>query len=199
MLVAVAAAAGAGCAESSPAARGPARGPMLPPETGDLGHLCGEARPCHPATRIRLMRDDGSAFEADVPPAPFILGQDIVRVLPGDDFSFAGEEHDGAIVGLRYLAAPPADQKNVIRVRLEQSIVSGHHVMLLHVQSSFDKPVIYHANVHGAGWVPGRFLKTSTCPLSPGVTSMEMWPQPISAIMLLDFRVSPDARACSYY
>ena len=142
---------------------------------------------------------DGTAFETDVPPAPFILGNNVVRVLPGDDFFFAGEERDGIIDGLRHIEPPPADQKNVIRVQFEQSVIDGHPVMMLHIRSTFDRPVIYHANFHGAGWQPGQFLKTSTCPLSPGIPVMEMWPQPISALMLYHFRVTSDAGSCKYY
>jgi len=187
-----------GCAAQT-GSPGPPRGPLLPLESADLSRFCDRARPCRPATRIRLTLDDGTAFEADAPPAPYVLGSAMIKIIPGDDFFVAGDEENGQLVRLRYLEERPVELKNVVHIHFEQAVISGHHAMMLHVDNAFERPLVYHASLHGAKSPAGAFAKTSTCPVRPKGTAIEWWPDPISSIILLDFRFVDAPRACEYY
>jgi hypothetical protein len=172
---------------------------MQPFDRADLTHLCAQTR-CRPASHLRLVGDTGANYDIDLPPAPYVFGHDTVRVIPGDDFFLAADEHDGLLVHLRYIDAPPPGTKNVVHVRFHQiALDRGRQVMILQIDSGYGRQLVYHADVHLSAWPAGSLKAASICPVHPAITASEMWSQAISAILLSRFHFDDAARKCQEY
>jgi hypothetical protein len=178
----------AGLATASCAAHAPAGPPPAAPDR------CATTV-CRPAKTIILQRGKGQ-FIVPAPAAPYV-DDDVVIVRPGDDFYVAADDRDGALVNLRRIDPPAADAPNVIHFTYKQEqLDNGAFVMMLDVHSSFARALVYRA----LAMSPAKPLfVTSTCPLNPGITSIEMWTEPLWQLLLRNFRATDDVRTCKVY
>jgi hypothetical protein len=150
---------------------------------------------CRPAKSIILQRGtDQVVFNS---PAMRYVIDDVVILEPGDDIYVTGDERDGRLVNLRRVDPPGGGATNVIHLRYKQDqLLNGAFVMMLELQSSFPRVLVYLAAAMGPA---NPMFFTSTCPVKPGITASEMWPQPLWQVLLSNFRASDAARICKIY
>jgi hypothetical protein len=150
---------------------------------------------CRPAKSIILQRGTNQ-FIFNSPAMRYVIN-DVVIVEPGDDIYVTGDERDGTLVNLRRVDPPAAGALNVIHVTYKQEqLPNGAFVMMLDLQSSFPRILVYRAMAMGPR---NPMFATSSCPLNPTVTAIEMWPQPLWQVRLSNFRASGDGRTCKVY
>jgi len=151
---------------------------------------------CRPAKSIILQQQGKGQFIFNSPAARYVIN-DVVIVEPGDDVYVTGDDRDGSLVNLRRVDPPGAGATNVIHLTYKQDqLANGAFIMLLGVESSFPRILVYRAVAMGP---TNPMFVTSTCPLNPGHLMIETWPQPLWQILLSNFRASTDGRTCKVY
>jgi hypothetical protein len=183
-VLAVAGLATASCAAHAPAGPPPAAAPDPCATTS-----------CRPARSIILQQGtDQVIFNS---PAMRYVINDVVIVEPGDDIYVTGDERDGRLVNLRRVEPPGVGAPNVIHLGYKQEqLDNGAFIMRLELQSSFPYVLVYRAVAMGPA---NPMFVTSTCPVRPGITMGEMWPQPLWQLLLSNFRAGDGARTCKVY
>jgi hypothetical protein len=152
---------------------------------------------CRPAKTI-ILQKGRSQFLIQSPAEPYVLDGAVI-VRPGDDFFIAGDERDGALVNLRRIDPPGEGAANVIHLTYKQDqLNNGAFIMVLTLQSSFARALVYHAaGMHAMR--PYEPFSTSTCPVRPAVDMIETWPEPLWQLFLRNFRFSDDTATCKVY
>jgi hypothetical protein len=125
-------------------------------------------------------------------------GGDAIQLRPGDDVYIAGDEAGGALTNLRVVGAP-ATPASVVHMAFARQTVGGSASLLLHVDNFFATTLVYHSSFEDVGQA-NQVNTTSTCPVSPGLSALELWPDPIAVLTVRDFafRDANDG-ICAYY
>jgi hypothetical protein len=153
---------------------------------------------CRPAKTLILQQQGKGQFLMNTPAWPYVL-DGVVTVRPGDDFFITADDRDGALVNLRRIAAPAEHAPNVIHITYKQEqLNNGAFIMSLVLQSSFARPLVYHAAAMNA-WRPYEPFSTSTCPVEPGIAMIETWPAPLWQLYLRNFRTAEQPGLCKVY
>jgi hypothetical protein len=153
---------------------------------------------CRPAKTLILQQQGKGQFLMNTPALPYVFDGAVI-VLPGDDFFITADDRDGALVNLRRIGAPAEQSPNVIHVTFKQEqLNNGVFIMSLLLDSSFPRPLVYHAAAMNA-WRPYEPFSTSTCPVRPGITAGETWNAPLWQLMLRNFRTAEQPGLCKIY
>jgi hypothetical protein len=98
-----------------------------------------------------------------------------------------------------WIRPPGAGAGNVIHITYSQTqLPNGMFTMFLVLQSSFPRPLAYHASAAHA-MRPFDPFSTSTCPVYPGSSASEAWPDPLWSLSLRNFRTAETPRLCKIY
>ena len=149
---------------------------------------------CRPETPVLLV-DGTTTYNYLARPTPYAT-PNVIFVMPEDDFFVSADENGDTLSNFKYVD-PPVEPKNVLHLQFAQKEFKGHHAMMLTVRSFFSRDIVYHAVMEHPAH--RESVKTSTCPLRPKITATELWPHPISLLLLRDFRFGDNNHVCSYY
>ena len=141
---------------------------------------------CRPPRTVTLVLDEEREMRQQLPPFPYVY-QDVIYVMPGDDFRVTGEVQGDRLVNLRVVKegeSPP----HALRVRFSQEVESGttHH-MVLALDSTLPRALRYAASMLPAEG-PG-FQPTRSCPVLAGKSAYESWQQPLRTLVLENLRL----------
>jgi hypothetical protein len=173
-------------APPAPAAKADAAAPAAQqPEQPTAEQACAVTA-CRPARTVTLVLDEEREMRQELPPFPYVY-RDVVYLVPGDDFRLTGEVQGDRLVNLRVVPegeSPP----HVLRVRFSQEVESGTSLrMVLALDSTLPRALRYRASVLAAE--SKGFQPTPSCPVPPGKSSYESWPQPLRTMVLEDLQL----------
>ena len=142
---------------------------------------------CRPPRTVTLVLDEEREMRQELPPFPYVY-RDVIYVVPGDDFRVTGEVQGDRLVNLRVVKegeSPP----HALRIRFSQEVESGStHHMVLALDSTLPRALRYSVSMLPAESA-GSFQPTSSCPVLPGRSVYESWPQPLRTLVLEDLRL----------
>ena len=142
---------------------------------------------CREPRTVTLVLDEEREMRQELPPFPYVY-RDVVYVVPGDDFRLTGEVQGDRLVKLRVVKegeSPPL----ALRIRFSQEVESGTSMlMVLALDSTLPRALRYTVSMLPAESA-GGFQPTSSCPVLPGRSVYESWPQPLRTLVLEDLRL----------
>lgn len=145
-----------------------------------LKELCKRTK-CRPPGVIKL-RTQGRVTEFEHAGAPYVEGN-VVIVMPGDAFDI---ELDFSTDGKLVQASLPNDApRKDHRLHIEFNQSQEDESMLLSIRNDTAATIKYKAVM---GLLDGRIVETSSCPVMAGLSAFEVWPHPISQLILTNFR-----------
>ena len=141
---------------------------------------------CRPPRTVTLVLDGGEReMRQELPPFPYVY-QEVVYVVPGDDFRVTGEVKGDRLVGLRVVREGEQVPLS-LRIRFEQEVESpSTQRMVLALDSSLPRALAYRVSMLQAE--TAGFQPTRGCPVPAGATVYESWPQPLRTLVLEDLR-----------
>ena len=154
------------------------------PTAEEIEALCAE-RACRPETPQRVQVDATHVWDGVYPRSPYVAGPGVIVILPGEEFELAATpKADGTLDAMKVV---PEDGD----IKLRAVVLEG--ATMLSVSTTFDRPLHYCAyiNVTGVGRV-----QTSIVGVLPGVIGTEMWEDPITELILTDFRLTDERTEC---
>ncbi|MEZ4383116.1 MAG: hypothetical protein R3A79_17445 [Nannocystaceae bacterium] len=154
------------------------------PTPEEIEAVCAE-RACRPDTPQRVQVDATHVWDGVYPRSPYVAGPGVVVILPGESFELAATpKADGTIDAMK-VVPEGGDIKLVVTTKEGMTI--------LRVSTTYDRPLHYCAyiNVPGVGRV-----KTSIVGVFPGTFGAEMWQDPITELILTDFRLTDERTEC---
>ena len=143
---------------------------------------------CRPPTTVRLVLEDGGIIEVPFQDrSPIVLPNGWVSVLSGEEVHIAVQFDRNAVGTPRAVRRPDATS-GTLTFRLRQDPKTGHSELV--VTSSLKQSVKYDLGM----MLPDgdRILKTSSCPVRPGLQGIEHWPHPVFQLVVARFRSIPD-------
>jgi hypothetical protein len=148
---------------------------------------------CRPPRTVTLVLDGEREMRQELPPFPYVY-QEVVYVVPGDDFRITGEVKGDRLVGLRVVREGEQVPLS-LRIRFEQEVESpSTQRMVLALDSGLPRALAYRVSMLQAE-VPG-FQPTRGCPVPAGKSAYESWPQALRTLVLEDLRfLEPGERA----
>lgn len=155
----------------------------------EIEQVCRTAH-CREARTVRLRREDGSTFEAEVPRLPIVLPNGWITVYPGEEIhvelDVAGEQIKGARA-----VAKPAHPQATLTFKLAQA--PGSAETMLSVTHGFARTIKYSVGM----MLPsgGQLYATSTCPVQAGLTAYEHWQHPVFQLVVTSVRFLPPGAA----
>ena len=175
----------AACRASAPGGA-PAPQPSPPPQQQPTAEQACALTACRAPRTVTLVLDEEREMRQELPPFPYVY-QDVVYVVPGDDFRVTGEVQGDRLVNLRVVKegeSPP----HALRVRFSQEVESGTSLrMVLALDSTLPRALRYRASVLAAE--SKGFQPTASCPVPPGKSAYESWPQPLRTLVLENLRL----------
>lgn len=142
---------------------------------------------CRPPQTIRLIRDDGSAFESSFDVENPIVHKGWVSIFPGETLFVEADRDENRLVNLRAVKQV-RDPSRTLEFKFWQD--KGKPDMFLKVNNPFPKTVKYHAVMMLLE--SDKLYKTSSCPVVAGKIAYERWPHAIFELLLFDFRLVGD-------
>jgi hypothetical protein len=146
---------------------------------------------CRERATARARIEDGRMIEAALPESlPFVLPDGLITIVQGETVYLELDVADGEVRGVRAVPAI-ANPRITAILRLWQE--PGRADSYFSVVQPFERTLKYRLGI----MVPNRrgVLATSSCPVAPGLTMIEHWPQPIFQLVMKDLRfVSKDDR-----
>jgi hypothetical protein len=139
----------------------------------------------HPLT---LLVDETADYKMEVPVSPFIIGDSLVQVYPGEKLFIEVDLIKGKFKNLKIVRAIQNKEKTLV---VEFSQISNgqlHKQMKLSFFNPFNKELNYSANIYLMQH--STWTQTSVIPVGAGKTSFEFWPDIISTITLSDFKLT---------
>jgi hypothetical protein len=182
----------AACRTPAPAAAAPGaeQAPaqqQAPPKPQPTAEQACAVTLCREPRTVTLVLDEEREMRQELPPFPYVY-RDVVYVVPGDDFRLTGEVQGDRLVKLRVVKegeSPP----QALRIRFSQEVESGTSMlMVLAVDSTLSRALRYTVSMLPAESA-GGFQPTSSCPVPPGRSVYESWPQPLRTLVLEDLRL----------
>jgi len=142
---------------------------------------------CRPARTVRLLREDGSMFEREVPRLPIVLPTGWITVYPGEEIHVELTLARGTIRSARAVAKV-ARPNSTLTFKLSQQ--PGRADMQLAVSHSLPQTLKYSLGM----MLPsgGQVYATASCPVPPGLTTYETWPNPVFQLVIRDLRLLPE-------
>ena len=149
--------------------------------------ICAEV-PCRPEQTVTLDIDAERYMEAPIGGTPYAYERSI-SLFPGDEFSVRARIEDGEIQSLSY-EPDGSNGDDTIRVSFEQAKEFEDGIgMRLIVTNPFDRHLRYEAYIQTPEGE--EYDYTSSCPVNPGISTVEQWPYPIIHLVMTDVRLLP--------
>lgn len=155
-----------------------------------------ERTACRPNTHVVMPDGEGGGVDLWVVRSPY-AENDVIELFSGETASFEADVVDGRLANFRFMPVI-VDPSRTITFSLGSMDGDGSQpgTWLLVIKSGFPETLKYEAGYWPAVAKPGLY-KTSVCPLHSGVSSMEMWPQPVVQIKMRNFRIAgPNETMC---
>ena len=152
-----------------------------PASTGDSAdqtqeEMCKHTE-CQHNVRITLRKKDGSTYDQTFDVLPGSVQPIGLVIVSGQTLYFEADVQGDKLTGFRIVDAVSHPERTLV-AKLQQSEAG----MLLTVTNPFKRPLKFDMGIMPLER-PSLF-KTSSCPIVPGGTSFESWPEPIFQVVL---------------
>lgn len=136
--------------------------------------------PCRQATTLRLRLNEKEYYETEFPAGPYVA-EGFINLLAGEGINVELDEENGKLSNPRYVKVVE-DAKRTLYIKFEQTAEG----MILSIKNPFGKELVYDCMIQR--YDEERFRRTSTIPVPAGLTSFEMWPYPITQLVISNLR-----------
>lgn len=152
----------------------------------EIEAACSKAH-CRAARTVRLRLEDGSTFEKEVPRLPIVLPNGWITVYPGEEIHVELTVAREAIRSARAVAKVTRPGAT-LTFKLGQQ--PGSAGTVLSVSHSLPQNIKYSLGM----MLPtgGPVYATPSCPVAPGLTTVETWPHPVFQLVIKDLRFLPE-------
>lgn len=142
---------------------------------------------CRPPATVHVALKDGTAKGVPSPAAnPIVLPNGSATVRLGEQVHLAVDLQGDVIRALRAVKLP-ADASDAVSLRLSQDATT--HDSLLVVENGTDRMLKLDLGLVAPD--TDRIVKTPSCPVGPGKSVYEHWPQPVYQVVVARIRVLP--------
>ena len=138
-----------------------------------------------PAKKVQLTLDDEREVEIDFPSRPAILN-DLVNLIPGEKLLIKTQIRGDRLISLN-LVETNVSAERTLEIEFKQERDGKRSFMILSVKNPFDRTLVYEAGIQRHG--QQKFVKTSSVPVPAHLEAFESWPEPLTRIMLKNFRL----------
>lgn len=149
---------------------------------------------CRKDVHFTLKREGKPPFEYNVALFPPIVSNGVLTLLPGDHLLVEATPTATGLTDLKVVETMRDPSRTLVISFTQGDDDTG---MMLSITNPFDKTLKYGADMM---LLDGdeRFHHTSICPVMAGLSSFEMWPQPIFQLVLGHWRFATgkDAGTC---
>ena len=131
---------------------------------------------CREPTSVKLKLNDKEYAEFNFPKGPFVA-DGFINVLSGEHFAVEFDDKNGEILNPQFVKEVVHPERTVL-IDFSQT----ENGMVLKVTNPFTKPIIYDCLIQH--YQQERLTKTSIIPVAAKLASYEMWPYPISQVII---------------
>lgn len=157
-------------------------GPCIAQVPGDCQRVL-----CRPAAIVHVALKDGTAKDVPSPTAnPIVLPNGSATVRLGEQVHLAVDLQGDAIKALRAVKSP-TDASDAISLRLSQDGTTRDSLLV--VENGADRMLKLDLGL--VAYDSDRVVKTPSCPVGPGKSLYEHWPQPVYQVVITRIRVLP--------
>jgi len=143
-----------------------------------------------PPFDLKLHIDKKPDWEQHIDRTPFVAGNEVF-VFPGERFGINVTVKDNQIASIAY---EPDGAKSDIEFHFSQEkITDTMSIMMLVTRNGMKRTLVFDARMS----IPKEKepFPTGITPIEPGLSSYESWPNPITEIVLSNFRLTDTAAA----
>ena len=140
--------------------------------------------------KLVLAVDEKTSYESEIEPSPFITGQNILQLYPGEDIFLEIDQKDGIILNMRVV------KKNVnldktLEISFKQDIDKNQHkAMILQIKNPFKMTLKYSAKM--LLLKDSKWVDTDVMPVREKLSSFETWPDIIISLALDDWKFNKE-------
>ncbi len=138
-----------------------------------------------PARKITIIIDETRSTDIDYPSRPCV-DDNLVNLIPGERILVEADVRDGRLVHLKRVEKTEHPDQT-LEIEFSQNQERKSPFMILQISNPFSKLLTYEAGIQPLG--RQSFARTSTLPVQPGLTNYESWPEPLTRIVLKNFRL----------
>lgn len=136
---------------------------------------------------LRLFIDQEQFYLAEIPSEPFVFDDTILKVYTGEELFVELDFSDGKHIKTTVVDRVVYPEKT-LRISLEQlSEDNVNQGTMLNISNPFDQVLEYQVIMNPFN--ENRYFETTTLPIQPGLSNYEHWPEALTSLVFLDFRL----------
>jgi len=140
-----------------------------------------------PARKVTIIVDETSSTEIEIDyPARPCVDRNLVNLILGERILVEADVRDGRLVNLKRVEKTEHPDQT-LEIGFSQNQERKSPLMILQISNPFSKLLTYEAGIQPLG--RQGFARTSTLPVRPRLTNYESWPNPVTRILLRNFRL----------
>lgn len=136
--------------------------------------------PCRPATTLRLRLNEKEYYETEFPAGPYVA-EGFINLLAGEAIFVELDEQDGKLSNPRYVKLVEKAERT-LHIKFEQTTEG----MILSIKNPFGKELVYDCRIQR--YDEEQFRRTGVIPVPARLMSFEMWPYPITQVVISNLR-----------
>lgn len=169
----------------------PRQVPLEEDENLTMEELCATL-PCRKPLKVSLKNEHGETVAIQLPLGPPKVVGRSMQIFPGESFLVEGTVGASGVEAFALVDAV-SDPERTLELRFEQveqadDTGAVQRMMMLTIgKNPFDKPLKFRMFMVPLG--RDEALATTSCPVRPGLSLVETWPEPIFSLLLEDPRL----------
>lgn len=142
--------------------------------------------PQRAAFKFKLAEDNTHYSKINVPKGNYFVKYKMLEIYASEKLNIECTLQNDTIATMKVVKKIEHPERTIVvdfRQQREGRKVMG---MMLNIKNPFNKKLVYDANMFLVGnddWIPTKVL-----PVHPNIESFEIWPQPITALCLCNWR-----------
>jgi len=135
---------------------------------------------CREPTTVKLKLNNKEYAEFDFPKSPFVADE-FIKVLSGEKFGVEFEEKGGSLENPRFVKEITHPERTI-----SVSFSQTEEGMVLTIQNPFPKAIVYECMIQH--YKQQGLSRTSVVPVGANLVSFELWPYPITQVVISNVR-----------
>lgn len=136
---------------------------------------------------IKLIKEDGSVYSSNINSKAFIIGDSLIQLIPNEQIFVEADLENGRLKNMK-LVQEVIDPNKTLSFEFKQMVEGGKHSqMCLLISNPFSRDLFYQARIYVLEHK--TWGKTNVIPVKSGKSSIEIWPDLITAVTLSSFRL----------
>lgn len=145
-----------------------------------------------PLLNLKLFVDDKSFYSSPIVESDYVVNDSIIQIFPGEKLFIEADVVRDRLTNFQVVNEIKNKDKTLVFEFQQKANGKVHEQMILTVTNPFNKTLQYKALINLMR--TKRWESTSVLPIMPKLQSIEMWPDIITSVILVGFKLNEKNR-----